>query len=123
MSIQVVCSGCKKRFQVSEKFAGKKGPCPSCKAIITIPEKAEEVTIHAPEEAKRPGGSAAPGLPTFKPMRRAHLTASPVMIVSVVGGVILTFVIALVIRMSTSAEQPIPTFVLALGSVLLDFAS
>lgn len=48
MAISVVCSGCKKRFKVSDKFAGRKGPCPNCKAIIAIPTKADEVVIHDP---------------------------------------------------------------------------
>ena len=53
MPIAVVCSSCKARFQVSEKFAGKQGPCPKCKSIITIPKVEEQVQIHAPEEAAK----------------------------------------------------------------------
>lgn len=49
MPINVVCPGCKKRFNVSDKYAGQKGPCPSCKAIIEVPRKEEDVVIHAPE--------------------------------------------------------------------------
>ncbi len=37
-----------RRFQVSEKFAGQKGPCPKCGHIIEIPK--EKVIIHAPDE-------------------------------------------------------------------------
>ena len=43
--------GCKAQFRVSEKFAGKTGPCPKCKAKITIPAARPEVKVHAPEEA------------------------------------------------------------------------
>ena len=50
MPIEVLCPGCKTRFKVSDKFAGKKGPCPKCKAVITVPEKTAEVVVHAPEE-------------------------------------------------------------------------
>jgi len=50
MPIQVTCPTCFKRFQVSDKFAGKTGPCPSCKAQIKVPDKSEEVTIHAPDD-------------------------------------------------------------------------
>ena len=101
MPIQVVCPGCKKRFQVSDKFAGKQGPCPSCKATIKIPDKGEEVTIHAPDEVKGPDGKAVPGQPNFKPIRRTHLTASPVTIVAILGGVMVTLIATLVISAST----------------------
>ena len=119
MPIQVVCPGCKKRFQVSEKFAGKQGPCPNCKGIIKIPEKAEQVTIHAPDEVKGPDGKTVSAQPTFKPIRRTHLSASPVAIVSIVGGVIMTLVIALVIRMSTDPENTIGIIVLAPAALLI----
>ena len=119
MPIQVVCSGCKKRFQVSEKFAGKQGPCPSCKAIIKIPEKGEEVTILAPDSVAGTKGKTATGQPTFKPLRRTHLTASPIAIVSIVGGIAVTLIAALFIRMGTTPEDPIGWPVMALGSILL----
>ena len=50
MSILVVCPGCRKRFSVSDKFAGQTGPCPNCKAKIRVPTKEEEVKIHGPTE-------------------------------------------------------------------------
>ena len=50
MPIQVTCPSCLKRFQVSDKFAGKTGPCPNCKKQIKVPDKSEEVVIHAPED-------------------------------------------------------------------------
>jgi phage FluMu protein Com len=46
MSIVVVCQECRQRFKVSDKFAGEKGPCPKCKAILQVPSKEEEVKIH-----------------------------------------------------------------------------
>ena len=52
MPIQVTCPGCLKRFSVADKFAGKKGPCPKCKQIITIPKKEDEVIIHAPDHSE-----------------------------------------------------------------------
>ena len=39
MPISVVCPGCKARFNVSDKFAGKKGPCPKCKTVLTVPRR------------------------------------------------------------------------------------
>ena len=48
MGIQVICPGCMRRFEVSDRFAGKKGPCPKCGHIIEIPK--ENVIVHAPDE-------------------------------------------------------------------------
>lgn len=48
MAIQVICPGCMRRFEVADRFAGKKGPCPRCGHIIEIPK--EQVVVHAPDE-------------------------------------------------------------------------
>lgn len=48
MAIQVICPGCMSRFEVSDRFAGKKGPCPKCSNLIEIPK--EKLVIHAPDE-------------------------------------------------------------------------
>ena len=117
MPIQVVCSGCKKRFSVSEKFAGKQGPCPGCKTVIKIPEAAAaEVTMHAPDEVRTKDGKTVTGQPTFKPIRRTHLTASPIAIVSIVAGICITLVVALFIGMSGTAVGMV---ILAPGAILL----
>ena len=50
MSIIIVCKNCLQRFKVSDKFAGKKGPCPKCKTILQVPRKDEEVKVHSAEE-------------------------------------------------------------------------
>ena len=57
MAIQVICTGCRSTFTVSDKFAGRTGPCPKCKTPITVPSAAvKEVKIHGPEdEPARPG--------------------------------------------------------------------
>ena len=123
MPIQVVCPGCKQRFSVSETFAGKQGPCPKCKEIIKIPDKAAEVTIHGPDASgpagTKAGSKTATGQPTFKPIRRTDLKASPVMIMSVVGGIVVTLLAALVIRMGTTPENPVNWVILAFGAILL----
>lgn len=69
MPISVVCPTCKARFQVSDKFAGKQGPCPKCKAPITIPKLEEQVQIHAPEEFTS-GGKTVTGEAVMKPITR-----------------------------------------------------
>jgi len=69
MPISVLCPSCKARFSVSEKFAGKQGPCPKCKATITIPKAEEQVQIHAPEESTA-AVKTSTGAPTLKPIAR-----------------------------------------------------
>ena len=97
MPIPVVCPGCKAAFNVSDKFAGKQGPCPKCKTPISIPKidpKAppkEEIKIHAPDEATS-GPKGASGRPVLKPIERSDAKLSPV----VVGVVVLTIVLMFV---------------------------
>src|SRR6185436_17408582 len=88
MPISVVCPGCKKRFSVSEKFAGQKGPCPSCKAVIQIPDKAEEVVIHAPEEA---GPKDSKGKTVLKPILREETRFDPKIAIGIAVAVIAVF--------------------------------
>ncbi|MBR5758639.1 MAG: hypothetical protein IKX88_08595 [Thermoguttaceae bacterium] len=47
MAIRVICPGCMTSFEVDDRFAGKKGPCPKCGHIIEIPK--EKLIIHAPD--------------------------------------------------------------------------
>ena len=94
MPISVVCTGCKKRFSVSEKFAGQKGPCPSCKAIIQIPAKAEEVVIHAPEEA---GPKDSQGKAVLKPILREETRFNPKIAAAVGVTIIALFIAAWII--------------------------
>lgn len=78
MAISVVCPGCRKRFDVSDQFAGKSGPCPACKSIIKVPEKsAEEVVIHGPTEAAPPPGKTKTGGPAPKPIARKDTAFKP----------------------------------------------
>jgi hypothetical protein len=76
MSIFVVCPGCRKRFEVSEQFAGKTGPCPSCKTLIKIPKVEDQVVIHGPAEAP-PGKTKTGGAPP-KPVARKDARFQPV---------------------------------------------
>lgn len=97
MPIPVVCPGCKAAFNVSDKFAGKQGPCPKCKTPISIPKidpKAapkEEIKIHAPEEATS-GPKGASGRPVLKPIERSDAKLSPV----ITGIIVLTIVVIFV---------------------------
>jgi len=57
MAIDVICSGCLKRFQVSDQFAGRSGPCPGCKTVITIPTLEDQLVIE--ESEHKPGSPGA----------------------------------------------------------------
>lgn len=97
MSIPVICPGCKKSFNVDDKFAGKTGPCPNCKTKITIPEKKPEVTIHAPDEFSG-GGKSTTGKLLLKPIARQQMRVKPLTWAMIGGGVLAAIVYALVVR-------------------------
>ncbi len=113
MPIQVTCPGCLKRFTVNDKFAGKSGPCPSCRKVIKIPEKSDEVVIHAPEQS---GPKDSAGKAVLKPIRRKEVALSmPVML----GAGIATFVVfGLALGIRLTGEAP-PTALLVIGAMLL----
>ena len=94
MSISVVCSGCYKRFQVSEKFAGKKGPCPNCKTIIDIPR--EQVKIHAPDEVVS-GGKTVKGRTVLAPLMRLNTEFKLKDLLLASGGLFAVFLLATVV--------------------------
>jgi len=97
MPIPVVCQACKASFQVSEKFAGKQGPCPKCKALITIPALEEQVKIHTPEEFAS-GGKTKEGRPALKPIARKDTKLQPVPLAIALGGTIAVLAIAAMAR-------------------------
>jgi len=69
MPISVVCPGCTARFNVSDQFAGRTGPCPKCKKPITVPKPAaRSVTIHEPDAPV--ASSAGTGRPPTAPLKR-----------------------------------------------------
>jgi len=102
MAIDVTCNKCLTRFQVSEKFAGKKGPCPKCKTIITVPDKKAEVVIHAPEVS---GPVDSKGQAVLKPLTRTEVKLTTPVIVGIVGAVVVVLLAAVVLRFTT---KPIP---------------
>lgn len=89
MPINVICPGCHARFEVSEKFAGKKGPCPKCKVQITIPNANEQVEVHAPEEHEG-GGRGIDGKLVLKPIEREESRVTTVGLVVILGTIALT---------------------------------
>ena len=113
MAIQVTCPKCFKRFSVSEKFAGKTGPCPNCKNPLRVPDKTEEVTIHAPADDS-PKDSK--GQSVLKPIKREEtdVTRRGILLASlaVVGGL----AAAVACRF---AFDGVPVWVPAVGAILL----
>ncbi|MCA9194857.1 MAG: hypothetical protein KDB03_23965 [Planctomycetales bacterium] len=111
MAIQVTCPGCLKRFTVSDKFAGKSGPCPSCQKVIKIPDKTQEVVIHAPEES---GPKDSKGKSILKPIRRKEFNVSmPVMLAI---GLSTMVVVGLALGFRLSATEP-PNALLAIAVI------
>jgi hypothetical protein len=113
MAIDVTCPGCKTRFQVSDKFAGKKGPCPKCKVIIEVPSKKDEVVIHAPEVS---GPKDSSGKAVLEPIFREETRLSTPLIVGIVASVAIVLMMALVLRFQPPETKQ---FLAILGSVLL----
>ncbi|MDZ7619552.1 MAG: hypothetical protein U1E05_21335 [Patescibacteria group bacterium] len=93
MAITVVCVKCRTRFSVDEKFAGRTGPCPKCKAPIRIPTKAEEVKIFGGEDFAT-GGRDAAGKLVLKPIARTETRFQPVQAAAIAGAVLVAFVLA-----------------------------
>ena len=113
MPIHVVCHGCKAAFQVSDKFAGKKGPCPKCKTVITIPAAEEEIKIHAPEAA---GPKDSTGRPVFIPILREETKISQNGLFAIAGACVAVLLLALMLRLLPGGP---PSAILFLGAVLL----
>jgi len=87
MAIRVVCTQCRASFNVSEKFAGRTGPCPKCKATITVPSESEQVEVHAPSDFAG-GGRDAAGKLVLKPIAREETRFSPARLGAVAGGIV-----------------------------------
>lgn len=115
MAIDVTCPGCHTRFQVSEKFAGKKGPCPKCKAVIQVPSKSEQVVIHEPEAF---GPKDASGRAVLKPIFREEVKLTTPVIVGIVMAIVAVLFAGLVLRISFPGGT-VPPLVTILGSILL----
>jgi len=113
MPIPVVCPGCQKRFNVSDKFAGKKGPCPNCKTVIQVPEKGEEVVVHAPEEF---GPKDTKGRAVLKPIARKETKVSPRLTAVILMTIVAVLAVAWMFR---SPEGDVPIWLLALGAIAL----
>src|SRR5205085_8004895 len=105
----------KTRFQVSDKFAGKSGPCPKCKSVIKVPDKKDEVVIHAPEVS---GPTDSTGVAVLKPISRIEARLNTTQLVGIIGSVLVALIAALVMRMAfPHGKVPLPITIL--GAILL----
>lgn len=104
MAIQVTCPGCLTRFQVNDKFAGKKGPCPKCKAQIQIPEANEAVVIHSPEDA---GPKDSQGRLVLKPIEREEVKVTKVHLILVAVAILVAIAVAIGLRFAGIAPLPL----------------
>jgi len=116
MAINVTCPGCHARFTVADKYAGQNGPCPKCKAPITIPKPEDAVVIHAPDHSES-GAVGKGGRHVLKTFRRQDTKFQPLMLAIVAGVVLTTLLVALVLR-GTSKGNP-EWYVLALGAAVI----
>jgi len=115
--IRVTCPSCFKRFEVSAKFAGREGPCPSCKKPIKIPELTEQVVLREKEQFG--GVKSAEGKLVFKPVAREDATFSMTGLAVVLVAAISAFAIAFFIGHSTGEDKSGLTMVVAAGSFLI----
>lgn len=115
MSIQVTCPGCLKRFSVSEKFAGQKGPCPKCKTVIEIPKAGDEVVIHGGEEFGH-AGTDAQGKAIGKPILRERSDFTPTIAAIVGAGTLVTIVVTWILGRAAVFES---TLMGALGLLIV----
>ncbi len=115
MPIQVTCPGCYARFSVSDKYAGKKGPCPKCKKEIVVPDKAQEVVIHAPELT---GPKDSKGVSILKPIKRKEFELTNLQLVITSGLALVTIIAAISARF---AFDTVPWWYLALGVISLSY--
>lgn len=119
MPINVVCPGCHSRWSVSDKFAGKQGPCPKCKTVMTIPKASEEVKIHAPDDYG--GAKSTTGKLVLKPIAREVVKLNTNWVLAIGAAALITAGLAYILGRAfreevaptvtpvTTQEKPDPT--------------
>ncbi|MEI7461345.1 MAG: hypothetical protein WCK15_18200 [Pirellula sp.] len=115
MPIPVTCPGCLTRFTVSDKYAGKTGPCPKCKKELVVPDKSQEVVVHAPEVS---GPKDSKGVAVLKPLKRAEFKLSKNEMI--VASILFVLSIGFAIFGRVGFAEP-PLWLLVLGVLALSF--
>ena len=116
MSIRVTCTKCHTRFNVSEKFAGKEGPCSKCKTKLRVPDKSEDVVIEAPA-ADGPVDSA--GRAVLEPVKRTETSLSTVQWTLIIGSIVCFLVVALLLRFSIEGAAEFPLWLMVVSAVVI----
>lgn len=116
MPIRVTCPGCHTRFNVSDRFAGRDGPCPKCKATIRIPDKSHEVVIHAPEEASLKAKHEAI---TSRPIFRRELVITPLHWTVILGVIGTLLALAALLRWQVADKANFPLWILIVGAAVV----
>lgn len=119
MSITVTCTGCRTRFSVAEKYAGRTGACPKCKAPIKIPTPSQGVVIHEPEAAVLP--SQVGGKVRLVPILREDTPIQSTTVVFIGVAALACVVLSLLVGVSYKKPDTPPTLLLAATAVLLAF--
>lgn len=104
------------RFDVSEKFAGKEGPCPKCKKVITIPTLEESVVVH---EREHSGPKDSTGESVLKPISRKETKLSGLHITLIVASIALFLGAAIMARFMYPDGATFPLWLLAVGAALI----
>jgi hypothetical protein len=116
MPIRVTCTSCHTRFNVSDKFAGKEGPCPKCKTTIQVPEKEQEVVIAVPDDAPKD----SKGRSILKPIKRRDTTLSSVQITLIAVAIIGFLLVALLLRlMSDGDPSQVPSWIVYVAAIVV----
>lgn len=116
MAIRVTCNKCHTRFNVSEKFAGKEGPCPKCKTKIRVPDVSEAVVIEAPKAA---GPLDSQGRPVLKPIKRKETVLSAVQLTIIIVSIIGFLAAALVFRFMIEEPSEFPYWLMGFSAFLI----
>jgi hypothetical protein len=119
MAIAVTCPSCRASFRVDDKFAGRQGPCPKCKAPITIPQ-VEKVVIHEADgaatstTAEGAAKQGKTGVQALKPIARTEVQFRWLPAVGMVLGALALVGLAFVFRRALAAET---NFALSLRTI------
>ncbi len=115
MPIQVTCANCLKRFQVSDKFAGKSGACPNCKKPIKVPDASEQVVIHAPDDG---APKDREGKSVLKPLTREETDVTRKGLLITGGAILAALGVAIGFR-ATSGGEGAPLWAQIIGLISL----
>ncbi len=117
MAIRVICPGCMTSFEVDDRFAGKRGPCPKCGHIIEIPK--EQVIIHAPDDITDGGKTRKLTGHDARPIKQQLITLSLTQVILGFVGVLVACGLSYLVGLAHSAL--ISTIVGVIGAFLIAF--